>query len=53
MTSEQLAIAAGILLSLAFNYIPGLNDWYQALEGTYKRLIMLLALVLWLRALLV
>ena len=46
MTSEQLAITAGILLSLAFNYIPGLNDWYQALEGTYKRLIMLLALVL-------
>lgn len=46
MTSEKLAIAAGIILSLLFSYVPGLNDWYQKLEGTYKRLIMLSALVM-------
>ena len=46
MTSDQLAISAGILLSLAFSYIPGLNDWYQLLDATHKRLVMLLALVI-------
>ena len=45
MTSEQLAVAAGIVLSLLFSYVPGLNDWYQALDATKKRLIMLGALL--------
>lgn len=45
MTSDQLAIGAGILLSLFFSYIPGLNDWYNKLDATRKRLIMLAALV--------
>lgn len=40
MTSEQLAMIAGIILSLAFSYIPKLSDWFQTLEPTMKRLIM-------------
>lgn len=32
---------AGIALSLAFSYIPGLSDWFGKLKGDYKRLIML------------
>ena len=45
MTSNQLAEFAGILLSLAFSYVPGLREKYDALEGIYKRLIMLGALL--------
>ena len=40
MTSEQLAMIAGVILSLAFSYIPKLSDWFQTLEPTMKRLIM-------------
>jgi hypothetical protein len=29
-TPEQLGAYAGIVLSLALFYIPGLNDWYSA-----------------------
>jgi hypothetical protein len=45
VTPEILASAAGILLSLAFSYIPGLSTWYAAKDPTIKRLIMLAALV--------
>jgi hypothetical protein len=41
MTPELISSIAGILLSLMFSYIPGVNAWYENLEGTYKRLIML------------
>ena len=41
MTPEQLASVAGIVLSLAFSYIPGLADWYAALDSAKKRLVML------------
>jgi hypothetical protein len=41
MTPEQLAAIAGIVLSLAFSYIPGLSQWYDTLDGDHKRLIML------------
>ena len=40
MNSEQLAAVAGLVLSLAFSYVPGLSDWYGALEATRKRLVM-------------
>jgi hypothetical protein len=40
MTVEQLAAIAGVILSLAFSYIPGLSDKFSALEATTKRLIM-------------
>lgn len=46
LTPELLAGLAGILLSLAFSYIPGLDKWYDALTPTPKRLIMLACLFL-------
>jgi len=44
MTSEFLASTAGIVLSLLFSYIPKFKDWFDALEGNSKRLIMLASL---------
>ena len=29
-----------------FSYIPGLSDWFSALDGVHKRLVMLAALIL-------
>ena len=40
VTPEFLAAVAGVVLSLAFSYVPGLRDWYEALAGEFKRLIM-------------
>ena len=45
MSADQLAALAGVILSLAFAYVPGLSNWYNALEGTYKRLVMAALLV--------
>jgi len=41
ITPVVLASIAGVVLSLAFSYIPGLNVKFAALEPTVKRLIML------------
>lgn len=41
MTTEQLSAIAGVILALAFSYIPGLNTWFAALQSEYKRLIMI------------
>lgn len=41
MTAEFISMVAGVLLSLAFSYIPGLSVKYAALEAIYKRLVML------------
>lgn len=46
MTPEILATIAGILLSLAFSYVPKLNTWYAAQLDEYKKLIMLGLIVL-------
>lgn len=46
MTSESLAAVAGVVLSLAFSYVPGLNAWFDKLEPTHKRLVMLVLIVL-------
>jgi len=46
MSSELLAGTAGIVLSLLFEYMPGLHDWYNALADTKQKLIMLAALLL-------
>ena len=43
--STLLASIAGILLSLAFAYVPGLSDWYANQTAQIKSLVMLLALV--------
>lgn len=40
MNSELLASISGIVLSLLFAYVPGISQWYDALTGEYKRLIM-------------
>jgi len=40
MTAEQLALYAGVVLSLAFSYVPKLSDWFAKLEATTKRLAM-------------
>jgi len=47
MTSEQISLTAGVLLSLAFSYVPGLADGFGRLSPETKRLVMLglLALV--------
>ena len=44
MTVEQLALAAGTVLSLLFSYVPKFKDWFDKLEGNEKRLIMLASL---------
>jgi hypothetical protein len=44
MSAQLLSAVAGALLSLLCSYIPGLSDWYAALDGTHKRLWMLAAL---------
>ena len=46
MSSELLAGTAGIVLSLLFEYLPGLHDWYNALVDAKQKLIMLGALLL-------
>lgn len=46
MSSELLIVIAGVVLSLAFSYIPGLKDWFDSLFGNEKRLIMLGVLLL-------
>jgi hypothetical protein len=46
MTADGLALYAGVVLSLLFSYVPGLNTWFAGLEAIYKRLIMLGLLLL-------
>lgn len=46
MTSDQLSAAAGVALSLAFSYVPGLRDRFAALSGEHKRIGMLAALLI-------
>ena len=41
MSSETLLIVLGAVISLLFSYVPGLASWYQPLDETKKRLIML------------
>ena len=45
MTSETLLIILGAVLSLVLSYVPGFANWFNPLEDTKKRLIMLGALV--------
>jgi hypothetical protein len=44
MTSESIAAIAGIVLSLAFSYIPGLKTWYDSQTPQARSLVMLGAL---------
>jgi len=40
VTSDQLSALAGVALSLAFSYLPGLREWFAGLDGVRKRLFM-------------
>jgi hypothetical protein len=44
LTPELLSAIAGILLSLLASYCPGFSTWFERLEATRKRLVMLAAL---------
>ncbi len=46
LTPDLLAAIAGVILSLAFSYIPGLNTKFAALDETWKRLVMLVLLLI-------
>lgn len=46
MDTTVLSGVAGLLLSLAFSYAPGLSDKFEPLDPTTKRLIMAGVLVL-------
>ena len=46
MSAEALSSISGVLLSLAFSYIPGLSRWYGSKDEDVKRLIMLGLIVL-------
>jgi hypothetical protein len=46
MTAETLSAVAGVVLSLAFSYVPGVREWFEALDATRKRLIMALSLAI-------
>lgn len=46
MSSDKLSALAGVVLSLAFSYIPGLKTWFGGLSSTGKRLVMLAALLI-------
>lgn len=41
MSADILASVSGVLVSLLFAYLPGLRDWFDGLDGTYKRLVLL------------
>jgi hypothetical protein len=45
MNAEELAGAAGVVLSLLLSYVPGLNARFDALSPTGKRLVVLALLV--------
>lgn len=45
LTPGILSVIAGVVLSLAFSYIPGLRKQFNRLNGTWKRLVMLCVLV--------
>jgi len=46
MNENVLIGAAAVLLSIAFNWLPKLKEWYTVQDGNKRRLIMLGALVL-------
>ena len=40
MTVDQLGSIAGVVLSLAFSYIPGVKNWFDSLESSVKQAVM-------------
>lgn len=46
MESFSIGAVAGVILSLLFKYIPGLDKWYGELDPNTKELVMLGIMVL-------
>lgn len=46
LSPDNLAVVAGVVLSLAFSYVPGLGAWYNRQASDVKRVIMLGVLAL-------
>jgi hypothetical protein len=46
MTQDILSSFVGILLSLAFSYIPGFSDWYYTLDKKWRGLVFFLSCLL-------
>lgn len=44
VTPEMLAMVVGVIMSLAFSYLPGVASWYNLLSSEWKRVIMLIML---------
>ena len=44
MNAQTVSLIAGVVLSLIFSYVPGLNKRFVALQPDRKRLIMLASL---------
>lgn len=42
---EEISAMAGAILSLVFSYVPKVNEWFGKLDGTQKRLVMLVLLL--------
>ena len=45
MNADTLALIAGVVMSLAFSYIPGLKTWFGKLASERKQLTMGIVLV--------
>ncbi len=45
MDDNLLVMVSGVLLSLAFGYVPGLSDWYNALDRVRRAQVMAVLLV--------
>ncbi len=46
MESNVLVMVAGVILALAFGYVPGLRGWYEAQDAVRKAQVMALLLLL-------
>jgi O-antigen/teichoic acid export membrane protein len=45
MNATELSAIAGVILSLAFSYLPGLSGWFDEKNPTEKRLLMAVVLL--------
>lgn len=45
MNADSLGALLGVVLSLAFSYVPGLSEWFAGLKGNVKQLVAGLALI--------
>lgn len=46
MEQKTISAIAGVLLSLALAYVPGLRVWFENLSGTQKRAVLLASMII-------